>query len=70
MDDEDENQPVSGPSKEEKDDLKPLNTRDIPGSDLDLSMLSSYRVEELKCWLSCRGDSLKSLPTKATCIQR
>ncbi|XP_028517399.1 uncharacterized protein LOC114575894 [Exaiptasia diaphana] len=34
------------------------------------SKLASYRVEQLKFWLSCRGDSLKNLPTKAACIQR
>lgn len=40
----------------------------LPGSVLDLSKLSSYRVDELKFWLKCRGDSLKKLPTKSSCI--
>ena len=43
---------------------------DIPGSVLDTNKLSSYRVDELKFWLSCRGDTLKNLSTKAACIQR
>ncbi|CAB4030271.1 hypothetical protein AC249_AIPGENE8776, partial [Paramuricea clavata] len=43
---------------------------DIPGSNLDLSRLTSYRVDQLKFWLSCRGDSLKNLHTKAACVQR
>lgn len=55
-------------------DKTPVNTvvdeNDIPGSVLDMNKLSSYRVDELKFWLSCRGDSLKNLSTKAACIQR
>ena len=47
-----------------------LRSEDIPGSTLDLTRLSSFRVEQLKFWLSCRGDSLKNLPTKSVCIQR
>ena len=47
-----------------------LHPEDVPESNLDLSRLTSYRVDELKFWLSCRGDSLKKLPTKAACIQR
>ena len=47
-----------------------LLSEDIPGSNLDLTCLSSYRVDELKFWLSCRGDSLKYIPAKAACIQR
>lgn len=43
---------------------------DIPGSNLDLSRLTLYCVDQLKFWLSCRGDSLKNLPTKAACVQR
>ena len=35
----------------------------IPGSVLDMNKLSSYRVDELKFWLSCQGDSLKNLST-------
>ena len=46
-----------------------LLSEDIPGSNLDLTRLSSYRVQQLKFWLSCRGDSLKNIPTKAACIQ-
>ena len=52
------------------EDRNCLFSRDIPGSDLDLTRLACYRVDELKFWLSCRGDSLKKLPTKAACIQR
>ena len=37
---------------------------------LDLSNLPAYRIDELKFWLKCQGDSLKRLPTKALCIQR
>lgn len=48
----------------------PLMVDDIPGSKLDLSRLSCYRVEQLKFWLACRGDSLKNLTSKAVCIQR
>ncbi|XP_044167820.1 uncharacterized protein LOC122951839 [Acropora millepora] len=55
-------------------DKTPVNTvfdeNDIPGSVLDMNKLSSYRVDELKFWLSCRGDSLKNRSTKAACIQR
>ncbi|XP_015760489.1 PREDICTED: uncharacterized protein LOC107339700 [Acropora digitifera] len=55
-------------------DKAPVNTvvdeNDIPRSVLDMNKLSSYRVDELKFWLSCRGDSLKNLSTKAACIQR
>ena len=47
-----------------------FDENDIPGSVLDMNKLSSYRVDELKFWLSCRGDSLKNLSTKAACIQR
>ena len=47
-----------------------VDENDIPGSVLDMNKLSSYRVDELKFWLSCRGDSLKNLSTKAACIQR
>ena len=47
-----------------------VDENDIPGSVLDMNKLSSYRVDELKFWLSCRGDSLKNLSTKTTCIQR
>ena len=43
---------------------------DVPGSNLDLSKLNTYRVDQLKFWLSCRGDKLRKLPTKAACIQR
>ena len=47
-----------------------FDENDIPESVLDMNKLSSYRVDELKFWLSCRGDSLKNLSTKAACIQR
>ena len=47
-----------------------VDENDIPGSVLDMDKLSSYRVDELKFWLSCRGDSLKNLSTKAACILR
>ena len=47
-----------------------VDENDIPGSVLDMDKLSSYRVDELKFWLSCRGDSLKNLSTKAACIKR
>ena len=40
-----------------------VDENDIPGSVLDMNKLSSYRVDELKLWLSCRGDSLKNLST-------
>ena len=43
---------------------------DSLGLNLNLESLASYRIDELKFWLKCRGDSLKRLPTKATCIQR
>ena len=43
---------------------------DLFGVVLDLSNLPAYRIGELKFWLKCQGDSLKRLPTKATCIQR
>ena len=43
---------------------------DVLGINLNLSNLTSYRVDELKLWFKCRGDSLKKLPTKAACIQR
>ncbi|XP_028518414.1 uncharacterized protein LOC114576285 [Exaiptasia diaphana] len=55
----------SHPSQENE-----LIEEDIPGCQLNFSELASYRVEQLKFWLSCRGDSLKNLPTKAACIQR
>ena len=47
-----------------------VDENDIHGSVLDMDKLSSYRVDELKFWLSCRGDSLKNLSTKGACIQR
>ena len=50
-------------------DANALRT-DILGINLNLERLASYRIDELKFWLQCRGDSLKRLPTKATCIQR
>ena len=37
---------------------------------LNFSNLHAYRIDELKFWLKCRGDSLERLPTKASCIQR
>ena len=37
---------------------------------LDLCNLQAYRIDELKFWLKCRGDSLKRLPIKVSCIQR
>ena len=40
-----------------------VDENDIPGSVLDMNKLSSYRVDELKFWLSCRGVSLKNLLT-------
>lgn len=43
---------------------------DVFGINLNLSNLASYRVDELRLWLKCRGDSLKKLTTKAACIQR
>ena len=50
--------------------IRCLLPEDIPESNLDLSHLVSYHVDELKFWLSCRGDLLKKLLTKAACIQR
>ena len=48
-----------------------VDENDIPhGSVLDMNKLSSYRIDELKFWLSCRGDTFKNLSTKAACIQR
>ena len=31
---------------------------------LDLSNLPAYRIDELKFWLKCRGDSLKDFPRR------
>ena len=45
-------------------------SNDLYGVLLDLSNLHAYTIDELKFWLNCRGDSLKRLPAKASCIQR
>ena len=46
------------------------STDSLLGINLNLASLASYRIDELKFWLKCRGDSLKRLPTKAAYIQR
>ena len=38
-----------------------VDENDIPGSVLDMDKFSSYRVDELKFSLSCRGDSSRQL---------
>ena len=38
-----------------------VDENDIPGSVLDMNKLSSYRVDELKFWLSCRADTEESI---------
>ena len=43
----------------------PGQSNDIFGVVLDLSNLPACRIDELKFWLRCQGDSLKGLPTKA-----
>ena len=47
-----------------------LNENDIPGASLLGRKPEELKVEELKFWLKCRGDSGKGLKTKAELAKR
>ena len=47
-----------------------LTEDDIPGASLAGRNPSSFKNEELKIWLLCRGDSHKGLQTKAQLVKR
>lgn len=47
-----------------------LTLEDIPGASLAGRLLSQLKIEELKFWLVCRGDSCKGLKTKAEFVKR
>ena len=51
------------------DDINLLES-DIPGSSLDGRNPASLKVDELRFWLRCRGDSLKGLKTKAEFVKK
>ena len=47
-----------------------LTEDDIPGSSLAGREPASLKIEELRFWLRCRGDSLKGLKTKSLLVKR
>ena len=47
-----------------------LTLEDIPGTSLAGRLPSQLKIEELKFWLLCRGDSCKGLKTKAEFMKR
>ena len=47
-----------------------LTEEDIPGASLARRLPSQLKIEELKFWLLCRGDSCKGLKTKAEFVKR
>ena len=47
-----------------------LTEEDIPGASLSGRLPSQLKIEELKFWLLCRGDSCKGLKTKAEFVKR
>lgn len=47
-----------------------LKEEDIPGASLAGRIPSQFKLEELRFWLKCRGDSCKSLKTKAQFVKR
>ena len=47
-----------------------LTEEDIPGASLAGRLPSQLKIEELKFWLLCRGDSYKGLKTKAEFVKR
>lgn len=47
-----------------------LTENDIPGSSLSGRNPESLKNPELRFWLKCRGDSCKSLTTKAQLVKR
>ena len=50
--------------------IKILTEEDVPGASLAGRMPSQLKIEELKFWLLCRGDSCKGFKTKAEFMKR
>ncbi len=47
-----------------------LTEEDIPGASLAGKIPSELKIDELRFWLKCRGDSCKGLKTKAQFVKR
>ena len=47
-----------------------LTEEDIPGAALAGKIPSELKMDELRFWLKCRGDSCKGLKTKAQFVTR
>ncbi len=47
-----------------------LSESDIPGASLQGRPPAQLKVDELRFWLKCRGDSCKGLKTKAQLVKR
>ena len=47
-----------------------LTEEDIPGAALAGKIPSELKMDELRFWLKCRGDSYKGLKTKAQFVKR
>ena len=47
-----------------------LTEDDIPGASLAGRIPSELKMDELRFWLKCRGDSYKGLKTKAQFVKR
>ena len=47
-----------------------LTEHDIPGASPTGRIPSELKIDELRFWLKCRGDSCKGLKTKAQFVKR